>query len=243
MANVVLVHGAWSDGSVWQDVIAHLQRDQHHVLAVQLPLTSLDDDIEWTRAQIAKLDGPITLVGHSYAGMVISGAARDNPSVTALVFVAAYVAEESETIPELTDLGTPMPGRDAIRWTGDGWSTLDANLFRDVLAADLSEDQTNVLTALQKPTHGACLTSPAGPSSWRELPCTYVLSLDDRILDPALQRLFAERSKATLTELDSSHLSPLSHPQDIAAAISRACQGGGFEQALRMHGFAVLGTA
>ncbi|MFJ5035889.1 alpha/beta fold hydrolase [Streptomyces sp. NPDC088560] len=223
MANVVLVHGAWSDGSIWQAVIAALQDEGHRVLAIQLPLTSLEQDIAWTRRQIATFDGPVTLVGHSYGGVVISGAAHQNDRVTALVFVAAYAPDESETIRMLSDRGAATRGRDAIRFSDDGWSIVDPDLFGDALGADIPAATTRVLAALQKPTHGACFSSPSARGAWHDLPCTYVLSVDDQILDPGLQRWFAERTNATVTELRSSHLSPVSHPEDVAAAIVRCC--------------------
>ncbi|MGW9042309.1 alpha/beta fold hydrolase [Streptomyces lydicus] len=219
MANVVLVHGAWSDGSVWQAVIADLQEKGHHALAVQLPLTSPADDIACTRRQIATVDGPVTLVGHSYGGVVISGAAQENDQVTGLVFVAAYAPDEAETIATLSARGAATRGRAAIRFSEDGWTTLDPDLFGDALGADLPAATTRVLAAVQKPTHGACFASPSGRGAWHYLPCAYVLSADDRILDPGLQRWFAERTGATVTELRSSHLSPVSHPAEVAGAI------------------------
>lgn len=221
MANVMLVHGAWSDGSIWQEVTAGLQADGHRVMAVQLPLTSLADDIAWTRRHIAILEAPVTLVGHSYGGTVISGAARDG-EVTSLVFVAGYAPDKAETIPMLSDRGSRMPLRDAMRFSADGWSTLDPELFGHALGADLPEATTQVLAATQKPTHGNCLTSPSERGAWHDLPCAYVMSLDDHALDPDLQRWFAERAKATVTELHSSHLSPLSHPIEVTAAIRKA---------------------
>lgn len=222
MATIVLVHGAWSDGSSWQAVIAELQERGHRVVAVQLPLSSLEDDIAWTRREIAALDGAVTLVGHSYGGTVISGAARDNAQVNALVFVAAYAPDEAETIGALTELGAAMPGRAALRFSDDGWTRLDPAQFGDALAADVAPATARVLTAVQKPTHFTCFTTAPGPGAWHDLPCAYVLSTQDHILDPGLQRWFAERTSATLTELTSSHLSPVSHPAQVASAIIAA---------------------
>ncbi|MFB8282679.1 alpha/beta fold hydrolase [Nocardia colli] len=221
VANIVLVHGAWSDGSLWQEVIAVLDGQGHRVRAVQLPLTSLSDDVAWTRREISSFDGPVTLVGHSYGGMVISGAAEHNEQVDSLVFVAAYAPEEGETVASLSGRGAKMLGGEAIRFAEDGWSIIDPAEFADVLAADLPAVTGRALAAIQKPTHGACFSQPAGPGGWRDLPCTYLLSLEDRIFDPELQRWFAERTNATLTELHSSHLSPLTHPEDVAAAIGK----------------------
>lgn len=222
MANVVLVHGAWSDGSVWHGVIAALQSDGHRVLAVQLPLTSLEEDVAWTRREIATLDGPVTLVGHSYGGVVISEAARQNAHVVALVFVAAYAPDDTETILSLTGRGARVPGGEAIQFAHDGWTTLDPVRFGDALGADLPAATIRVLAALQKPTHSACFTSRSGRGAWHDLPCAYVRSLDDQSLDPGLQRWFAERARATITDLAAGHLSPVSRPGDVAAAIGRA---------------------
>lgn len=224
MANVVLVHGAWSDGSSWWSIITALHDEGHRVLAVQLPLTSLEDDIAWARREIATFDGPVTLVGHSYGGAVISGAARHNAQVTALVFVAAYAPDTSETIAMLSGRGAPARGREAIRFHGDGWSTLDPDLFADALAADVPETTIRVLTAMRRPTHSACFATPAGRGAWHDLPCTYILSTHDQILAPGLQRWFAERANAALTELHSSHLSPVAHPTEVAAAIGEALE-------------------
>ncbi|GHE51108.1 MULTISPECIES: alpha/beta fold hydrolase [Streptomyces] len=227
MGNAVLVHGAWSDGSVWQQVVGHLHQQGHQALSVQLPMTSLADDIAWTRRHIDAMEGPLTLVGHSYGGTVISGAALDRPQADSLVFVAAYVPEEGETVGTLSDRGAEMPGRAALRFAADGWSHVDPALFGDALAHDLPPRLARSLAAAQKPTHAACLTAPAPRGAWHELPCGYVLSAEDRILDPRLQRWFAARAGAVVTELPSSHLSPLSHPGEVAAAISATLERAG----------------
>ncbi|MEW1658549.1 MULTISPECIES: alpha/beta hydrolase [unclassified Streptomyces] len=231
MANVVLVHGAWSDGSIWQRVIAALHEEGHQVASVQLPLTSLDEDIAWTRKQIAALDGPVTLVGHSYGGMVITGAAEHNEQVTGLVFVAAYAPDASETLRALSGRGARARGSGAIRIAEDGWTTLDPDRYRDAMAADVPVADTRVLAAVQKPTHSACFSTPSGHGTWRDLPCAYVLSLDDGILDPGLQRWFAERTGATVTALHASHLSPVSQPAAVAAAIGSMLGGGASPEA------------
>ncbi|WP_410813515.1 alpha/beta fold hydrolase [Micromonospora sp. 067-2] len=222
MGTVVLVHGAWSDGSVWAGVIEDLQRDGHVTYAVQLPATSLNDDIAWTRRQLDLLDGPVTLVGHSSGGMVISGAALGHSRVDSLVFVAGYVPDEGESLMTLNDRGQTMPGGNAIRFVEDGWSTIDPNLFHDALAADIAPQTAQVLAATQKPTHRACFTAPAGPGAWHDLPTSYVVSAADRILDPALQRQLAVRANAVTTELPAHHLSPVSHPREVADVIRGA---------------------
>jgi pimeloyl-ACP methyl ester carboxylesterase len=219
MANVVLVHGAWCDGSSWQDVIGPLQSAGHQVLAVQNPLTSLADDIAWTRRQIATMDGPVALVGHSYGGAVISGAALDNGQVAGLVFVAAYAPDDGETVLGLGERFAATSGGAAIRATDDGWLTLDRALFHEAFAADVPAARAAILAAVQKPTHGACFATPAGRAAWHSLPCAYLRSTDDHMINPDLQAWMAERMKATTTNLTSSHASPVSHGADVAAAI------------------------
>ncbi|MFF2810401.1 alpha/beta fold hydrolase [Streptomyces sp. NPDC058000] len=226
MANVVLVHGAWSDGSSWQAVIPALQDAGHQVRAVQLPLTSLEDDIAWTRREIAALDGPVTLVGHSYGGAVISGAAHANEQVAALVFVAAYAPDTSETSAALSRRGARTPGSGAIRFAEDGWTSLDSELFGVAFGADLPAATTRMLAAVQKPTHDTCFSSPSGRGAWHDLPCGYVLALDDQLLDPGLQRWFAERTGAKVTELRSGHFPQLSRPGDVVAAICDVLRAG-----------------
>lgn len=222
MSHVVLVHGAWSDGSIWQDVIRGLQDRGHDALAVQLPMTSLADDIEWTRRHLRMLDPPVTLVGHSYGGMVTSAAATGDSPVRSLVFVAAYAPDQSESVVTLSGQGAAMPGRDAIRFGEDGWTTVDPARFHDALGYDLPLNTTNMLAAVQKPTHVDCLVAPAGLAAWQELPCSYVVSTHDNILDPALQRWFADRANADVTQLPSGHLSLISHAHQVAVVIDSA---------------------
>lgn len=222
MATVVLVHGAWSDGSIWADVIANLQRHGHDAYAVELPATSLADDIAETRRQLDLVDGPVTLVGHSSGGMVVSGAGLRHAKVASLVFVAGYVPDAGESLLSLTDRGARMPGAESIRFSQDGWSTIDPHRFRAALGADVPASTAQTLAAAQRPTHGACFTANAARGAWHDIPSTYVLSTADRILDPTLQRWFATRAGATVVELASSHLSPVSQPGDVAAAIRQA---------------------
>ncbi|WP_329045939.1 alpha/beta hydrolase [Amycolatopsis sp. NBC_01488] len=227
MTDIVLVHGAWSDSSVWEGVGEALKREGHRVLAVSLPLTSLADDVVATRRSVEACDGGVVLVGHSYGGAVISEAARGEGRVRALVFVAAYAPDEGESIAELSGRGATTPGRDAIRFGSDGWTSLDPARFRDALAADVPPERVRELARTQKATHSACLGAPAGRGAWHDLPSSYVLSAEDRILDPGLQRWFAQRAGATVVELAASHLSPVSRPEPVAAAISAAARGSG----------------
>lgn len=220
MANVMLVHGAWCDGSSWSRVIPTLQREGHRVVAVQIPLTSLADDIEVARRTIARFDGPVTLVGHSYGGAVISGAGENNGQVAGLIFVAAYAPDEGETVLSLGQRVSPTDGGAAIRATDDGWLTIDVDLFPQVFAADVDTTDAAVLAAVQKPTHGLCFGSPAGPAAWRTLPTAYVRSAHDRMINPDLQTWMADRMQARVTTVEASHASPVARGDEVAGVIN-----------------------
>ncbi len=221
MADIVLVHGAWGDAGIWQAVSTELRDQGHRMLAAELPLTSLADDIDHTRREISAIGGPVTLVGHSYAGAVISGAAEPGTQVETLVFVAAYAPDAGETTAALNRDNTAV-GRTAIRFSSDGWSSIDHDLFAAALAADVPPTTAQVLATTQKSTHSSCFTTPAGRGAWHDITCAYLISSEDRILDPASQRWFANRTNAATTELRSSHLSPVSHPHEVATAIIAA---------------------
>jgi len=217
--NVVLVHGAWADGSSWSGVIEALHARGHQVVAVQLPMTSLEADIDTTRRAIDET-GATVVVGHSYGGFVITAAAAGMPTVQSLVFVAAYAPVHGETVASISHSAAQMPGGHAIVYGDDGWTSVRPEQFGSALGADLSLDTQKVLAAVQGPTHVSCLITAIDTDiAWRELPCHYVVSTDDQILDPALQHAFAVRTDAHVTEIPGSHLALLSHPTIVADAI------------------------
>ena len=216
--NVVLVHGAWADGSSWSGVIEMLQARGHRAVAVQLPMTSLEADVESTRRAIVKA-GAGVVVGHSYGGFVISAAAIDSPTVRTLVFVAAYVPTRGESIAAISHAAAEMPGGHAIIYGDDGWTSVDIDRYGAALGADLPAATQQLLAAVQGPTHVSCLTTPATDTAWEPLPCHYVVSTEDKILDPALQFQFAHRAGARVTEVAGSHLALLSHPKVVTDAI------------------------
>lgn len=217
--NVVLVHGAWADGSSWSGVIEALQARGHLAYAVQLPMTSLEADIDATRRAISKIN-PTVVVGHSYGGFVITAAAAQMPTVQALVFVAAYAPVPGETIASISHAAAQMPGGRAIIYGDDGWTSVDPDMFGSALGADLPLDTQKILAAVQGPTHVSCLITAADADvAWQNLPCHYVVSTDDQILDPSLQLEFAARTDARVTKISGSHLALLSHPNAVADAI------------------------
>lgn len=218
--NVVLVHGAWADGSSWSAVIPYLHQAGLNVVAVQNPLTSLADDVAATRRALDLLDGPSVLVGHSWAGTVISEVGVD-PRVTALVYVAARAPDAGEDFAEVAGRFPTMPVRAGVR-TQDGVSTLAEEAFVRHFANGLPAAQAKALFAVQQPIAADLFAGRTTHAAWRGTPSWYAVSSDDQTTSPELQRFLAARMQARVVTLDSGHLSPLSHPRQIADMILEA---------------------
>ncbi|MGZ4602058.1 MAG: alpha/beta hydrolase [Kineosporiaceae bacterium] len=224
-ANVLLVHGAWVDGSSWSEVIPILQRHGHTVVAVQLPLTSLTDDVAWTRHVLAeRLHGPTVLAGHSYGGAVISGAATGVENAISLVFASAFAPDEGETLGGLSALFPPPPGLAHTQPDSLGFLWFDPAAVPTYFAQDIPVAQARVLAAVQKPIAARSFSDPAGPPAWKALPSWFLVSTEDRMINPDLQRLMAARIRATTIEVRSSHASPASHPREVARLILAAAR-------------------
>lgn len=220
--NIVLVHGAWGDGSHWGHVIPPLHAKGYHVVAVQNPLTSLPDDVERTRKLAEAQKAPTLLVGHSYGGMVISGAGNAD-NVVGLVYVAAFAPEEGENPGGLFGLREPPPGAAAIRPDEHGFLWIDPDQFHANFCQDLGETESLVMALSQKPIAARCFEDKAGAPAWKRKPSWYQVSADDRMIPPATQRWFAERMQAKKTiELTASHASMASQPDRIVALIEEA---------------------
>jgi pimeloyl-ACP methyl ester carboxylesterase len=226
--NVLLVHGAWVDGSSWNQVTAILQRHGHTVVAVQLPLTSLPDDVAWTRHVLAeRLHGPTVLAGHSYGGAVISGAATGVENVIGLVFASAFAPDEGETLGELNAQFPPPPGLAHTQPDSLGFLWFDPAAIPANFAQDIPVPQARVLAAVQKPIAARSFADPAGPPAWKTLPSWFLVSTQDRMINPDLERFMAARIGATTIEVRSSHASPASHPREVAGLILAAARAGG----------------
>jgi pimeloyl-ACP methyl ester carboxylesterase len=226
-ANVLLVHGAWADGSSWSGVTAILQSRGHHVVAVQLPLTSLAQDVAWTRHVLAdRLQGPTVLAGHSYGGAVISGAATGVSNVIGLVFVSAFAPDAGDTLGGLIARFPPEPGTSHLVPDSLGFLWIDPAAFPANFAQDVDPETARVMAAVQKPLAAGILGEPAGPAAWRTLPSWYLVSTLDRMINPDLERFFAARMRARTVEVASSHASPVSHPREVANLILAAARGG-----------------
>lgn len=221
-ANVLLVHGALSDASAWREIIPLLQAAGHRVVGVQNPLTSLADDIATTKLQLAQLSGPTVVVGHSYGGSVITGAARDAANLKSLVYVTALAPDENESANKLFH-AHPSPVFEHFVPSGPkGFVIVDPAKFAADFAADLKPADAAVLAATQKPTAGAAFAAKSGAPAWKQVPTFYAIATQDRVIDPALQREMAARMKATTIDVPGSHFAMLSHPKEIAALIARA---------------------
>lgn len=222
VSSVVLVHGAWADGSSWSKVIPLLEAKGLRVDAVQLPLTSQADDVAAVQRAIARVDGRLLLVAHSYGGSVITEAGND-PRVAGLVYVAAFAPAEGESPFELA-VADPTPALQHLQQDQFGLLKLTQTGIREDFAPDLSESEQTVLAATQGPTSVASLSAAVTTPAWRNKPCWFVIAARDRVVAPSLQRMFAERMNATSITLSSSHVAMLSQPYAIASFIRRAAR-------------------
>lgn len=218
--NVVLVHGAYADGSSWSAVIERLQKAGLHVTAVQNPLTSLADDAAATQRALALQDGPTILVGHSWAGTVISQAGND-PKVAGLVYVAARAPDAGEDYGALA-ARFPTPPASAGLVKSGGYAQLNEQAFLHDFAGDLDPVQARVLYAEQGRISDTLFASRTTEAAWRHKPTWYAVSTNDRTTSPELERFLAKRMNAHTIELASGHLSLLSHPDEIADLILQA---------------------
>ncbi len=217
---VVLVHGAWADGSSWSAVIACLQAAGMHVTSVQNPLTSLADSVAATRRALALQDGPAVLVGHSWSGTVVSEAGGD-PKVAALVYVAARAPDAGEDFVALSAKFPTMPVRAGVV-THDGFTTIDEPHFLTYFANGVAPATAHVLFAVQEPTAAALFNDRTTVAAWRQKPTFYAVSRQDQTIAPELERFLAKRMNAKTVELDAGHLSLVSHADAIADLILEA---------------------
>ncbi|CAB3696808.1 MAG: alpha/beta hydrolase [Achromobacter sp.] len=218
--NVVLVHGAYADGSSWSAVIERLQKAGLHVTSVQNPLTSLADDAAATQRALALQDGPTILVGHSWAGTVISQAGND-PKVAGLVYVAARAPDVGEDYGALA-ARFPTPPASAGLVKSGGYAQLNEQAFLHDFAGDLDPVQARVLYAEQGRISDTLFASRTTEAAWRHKPTWYAVSTNDRTTSPELERFLAKRMNAHTIELASGHLSLLSHPDEITDLILQA---------------------
>jgi pimeloyl-ACP methyl ester carboxylesterase len=226
--NIVLVHGFWADASSWSKVIPILRNAGHQVVAVQLPLHSVADDVATVKRALEQLGGPIILVGHSYGGFVITNAAYNNPNVTGLVYVAALAPDEGES---LNDLVKTWPkefienGVGNVKPDSGGFLFIIRDKFHESFAQDVDGTEADIMAIVQKPPNQSMFVEKSGAPAWKQLPAWFQVSENDRIIYPGAERNFAERMNATTLSLNSNHASLVSHPDEIAELILNATKG------------------
>ena len=221
--NVVLVHGAFADGSSWAKVIPLLEKAGLNAVAVQNPLTSLADDLAATKRAIAQQDGAVILVGHSWAGVVITEAGTD-PKVAGLVYVAAFAPDVGEVVGDLGKDFPPPPGGAELRPAGDGYLTMTTKGVMEDFAPDLPVAQRRLIAATQGATNSAVFGAKVTNAAWKTKPTWYVVAANDRMIHPDLERKFAKTMNAKTLTLPSSHVAMLSHPAEVAKLIIEAAR-------------------
>jgi pimeloyl-ACP methyl ester carboxylesterase len=221
--NIVLVHGAWADGSSWGKVIPILEKAGHRVIAVQMPLHSAADDIATVKRAINHIGGPVTLVGHSYGGFVITNAAYNNPNVTGLVYIAAFAPDEGQSLSNFVDV-TKFP-KDFLILDSGGFAYINPDMFHGAFAQDVDATEAHIMAVVQKPFTQSIFTEKSGPPAWKQHPTWYQVSDSDHMIPPDAQRLFAKQMNATTVSINASHASYVSHPNEIAQLILNATKG------------------
>lgn len=223
LKNVVLVHGAYADGFSWSKVIPLLDAKGFNIIAVQMPLTSLAEDVAVTKRAIARLEGPVLLVGHSYAGMVITEAGND-PKVAGLVYISALIPNDGQAVVDVVKGYPDSPGGAETREDASGFLYLSKKGMYEDFVPDLTPtERLNVYTT-QGPWAKKVLSDKVAKAAWKTRPSWVIIDKQDRMVNPTLQRDQAKRIKAATLELNSGHVSILSHPKEVAAFITEAAQ-------------------
>ena len=222
--NIVLVHGAWADGSCWSAVIERLQAQGHTVTAPQFPMGALADDVARLRQVLGRQDGPTVVVGHSYGGQIMTALATDAPNVTGLVYVAAFGLDEGESIGALLAQGPPTAAIAHLDIDEQGYAWLPEDDFVAHFAVDVDPVKAKVMHAVQQPLAGNALEETMGAPAWKSLPSWYLVAANDEAIPPDAERQFAARMEATTVEVPSSHVAMVSRPDDVTELIQSAAR-------------------
>jgi len=217
--NVVLVHGAWADGSSWSEVIQRLQKEDYNVTAPQFPLNSLSDNIARLREVLDVQTGPTILVGHSFGGQIMTALGTDAPNVVGLVYVAAFGLDEGENIDALISQGPPTPALAHMRIDDQGFAWIPQSDFVKYFAADVNSVKANVMYAVQQPLSISALKDTMDKPAWKTLPSWYLVAKNDQVIPADAERLMAQRMGATISEVESSHVAMVSHPEEVTNLI------------------------
>jgi pimeloyl-ACP methyl ester carboxylesterase len=223
-ANVILVHGAWADGSCWSGVIERLQADGYHVTAPQFPLTALADDVARLRHVLELQDGPAIVAGHSYGGQIITALGADAPNVAGLVYIAAFGIDEGESLGALLGQGPTPPALEHLFTDPQGFIWLPEDDFVKHFASGVEPARARVLHAVQQPLAGSTFTDVMAAPAWKSRPSWYMVATGDQAIPPDAERLFASRMGATTVEVSAGHLAMVSHPGETAQLITAAAE-------------------
>src|SRR4029079_5439525 len=223
--NILLVHGAWADGSCWSKVIPILKEAGHTVIATQQKLSSLEDDAETVRRAAETLQGPVLLVGHSYGGAVITEAVHLCRNVKGMVYLAGFAPDKGESLAILAASGpvTP-PGAAAIRPDKYGFLWIDREMFADNFCQDADKSEALVMSVTQKPLSVNAFEGKLSHAGWKGMPCWYQVSSNDRMIPPEAEQFMAQRINAKTIRLPASHASMVSHPKEVCDFILEAAK-------------------
>ena len=220
--NIVLVHGAWADGSCWSNVIERLQADGYKVTAPQLPESSLAADVARVRQVLARQSGPTILAAHSYGGQVITSLGTDAPNVVGLVYIAGFGLDEGESVGALLQQGPPTPATANIDVDSEGFGWLPEDDFLGHFAADIDPVKAKVMYAVQQPLTMSAFEDVMGTPAWKSLPSWYLVAKNDEVIPPDAERQFAQRMGADTIEVESGHVAMVSHPEETHERIVAA---------------------
>jgi pimeloyl-ACP methyl ester carboxylesterase len=223
--NIVLVHGAWADGSCWSAVIERLQADGYNVTAPQFPESSLAADVARLREVLNRQDGPTIVVGHSYGGQIVTALGMDAPNVAGLVYIAAFGLDQGESIGAMLGQGPPTAALAHLDIDAQGFAWLPEDDFVKHFAADVDPVKARVMFAVQQPVAAAAFQEVMGVPAWKSLPSWFLVAMADEAIPPEAERQFAARMGATTIEVPSSHVAMVSHPDEVAQLIETAAKG------------------
>jgi len=221
---IVLVHGAWADGSCWTAVIERLQASGYEVTAPQFPESSLAADVARLRQVLDRQQGPVVLAGHSYGGQIMTALGTDAPNVAGLVYIAAFGLDKGESLGALLAQGPPSPALAHLDIDARGFAWLPEDDFVKHFAADVDPARARVMHAVQQPVAAAAFQDVMGVPAWNSHPCWYLVAQADQAIPPAAERQFAERMGATTIEVMSGHLAMVSHPDEVTQLIETAAK-------------------
>ncbi len=222
--NIVLVHGAWADGSCWSAVIERLQTAGYTVTAPQFPLTSLADDVARLRQVLIRQNGPTLVAGHSYGGQIITALGADAPNAVGLIYIAAFAIDEGESLGALLGQGPTPPAIAHLQVDQKGFNWLPEDDYVGHFAADVEPAKARVMFATQQPLAGSTFGDVMGVPAWKGRPTWYLVAQNDEAIPPDAERLFAKRMGATTVEVASSHVAMVSHSEDVVKLIEMAAE-------------------